>query len=85
MKAAAKKAGNHKPGIKSDLLKSIRELAPEDQREVADLVEFLQSKRKKRLKKGCMTFSWEGALAHLKDQYSSVELQHELSKRWGKP
>lgn len=26
------------------------------------------------------TFKWAGALAHLKDKYTSVELQHQISK-----
>jgi hypothetical protein len=29
-----------------------------------------------------LTFSWEGALAHLRDQYTSVQLQKEILNLW---
>jgi hypothetical protein len=49
------------------------------QREVEDFALFLLEKRtKKRGKKP--SFAWYGALRILKDKYTSVELQHQLSE-----
>ncbi|MHB0877476.1 MAG: DUF2281 domain-containing protein [Anaerolineae bacterium] len=53
----------------------IEQLPPEMQREVRDFVEFLLAKRR-RAQSGEPSFSWEGALADLREQYTSVELQH---------
>jgi hypothetical protein len=55
---------------------------PDDLRsEVMDYIEFLvQRKRRKTKKKGSFRFDWEGGLSDLKDQYTSVELQHKASE-----
>ena len=60
------------------IIEKIGKLSPEDQREVEDFIDFLKEKRAKRLKKK-PTFSWAGALKELKDQYTSVELQHKVA------
>jgi len=60
------------------LVEKIGELSLEDQREIEDFIDFLKEKRAKRLKKK-PTFSWAGALKELKDQYTSVELQHKVA------
>jgi hypothetical protein len=57
----------------------IRELPPHLQREVEDFVEFVARRRLPCPKKRKPTFDWEGGLEDLKDQYTSVELQHEIS------
>jgi hypothetical protein len=54
-----------------------RELAPEGQREARDFIEFLISKQEARLRHEPQ-FDWAGALAEMRDQYSSVDLQHQL-------
>lgn len=60
----------------------IRDLPPEAQQAVREFVEYLHAKyatpKPRRLR-----FDWEGALANLRDQYTSVELQHEILKEWG--
>jgi hypothetical protein len=58
----------------------IKELPPNLQREVEDFVEFLIS-REQNLPRGRFTLSWAGALKDLRDQYTSVELQH-LASKW---
>ncbi|MGB9596178.1 MAG: DUF2281 domain-containing protein [Candidatus Poribacteria bacterium] len=63
------------------LIEKIEDLSPEDQREIEDFVDFLREKRARRLKKK-PTFSWAGALKELKDQYTSVELQHKVTDWW---
>lgn len=57
----------------------IRELPPELQQEVRDFIEFLVEKRVRR-PRGKPKFDWAGALKDLRDQYTSVELQHKISE-----
>ena len=55
----------------------VRELPPDVEQEVRDFVEFvLQRRTKKPL--GKPNFEWAGALKDMRDQYTSVELQHKL-------
>jgi len=69
--------------MKENLMKSleemIRKLPPEYQQEVEDFVEFLLVKRAKK-KRGTPKFDWAGALNDLRNQYTSVELQHKISE-----
>ena len=55
----------------------VQSLPSEMQQEVRDFVEFLLEKRLK--PHGKPTFEWAGALRDLRDQYTSVELQHRIS------
>lgn len=55
----------------------IKGLPPDLRREVEDFVDFLIDRRVPR-PKGKMEFDWEGALADLRDQHTSVELQHKI-------
>jgi len=57
----------------------IKELPPEIRREVEDFVDFLMKKRVKKTR-GKPRFNWAGALKDLRDQYTSVELQHKISE-----
>ncbi len=59
----------------------IRELPPEVQRSVREFVEYLYTKYNTP-KQGKPSFEWQGALEFLRDQYTSVELQHEMLKEW---
>lgn len=57
----------------------IKDLPPELQREVRDFVQFLIDKRVGK-SRGKPTFDWAGSLKDLRDQYTSVELQHKISE-----
>lgn len=56
----------------------IKELSPVQQREVVDFIDFLLEKSRKKTRHA-PTFSWAGALEGMRNQYTSVELQHEIS------
>ncbi len=61
-------------------LKDLVEKLPADlQQEVRDFVEFLLERRGKK-HRGKPKFNWAGALKDLRDQYTSVELQHKISE-----
>lgn len=57
----------------------IKALPPELQREVEDFARFLLEKRTKK-RRGKAKFGWAGALKDLREQYTSVELQHKISE-----
>jgi len=60
----------------------LRELPPDRYREVEDFLELLLA-RKSRPPQAAPTFTWRGALRHLKDRYTSVDLQHKAQEWWG--
>ena len=60
----------------------VEQLPLDIQKEVRSYAEFLLEKRSKKKQK-VPAFDWEGALADLGEQYSSVELQHEIGKMRG--
>ncbi len=55
----------------------VQSLPSEMQQQVQDYIEFLLEKRRK--PHGKPTFEWAGALKDLRDQYTSVDLQHRIS------
>ena len=57
----------------------VEQLPPDLQQEARDFVEFLLQKRRKRLKSK-PKFDWAGALKDLRDQYTSVQLQHRIAE-----
>ncbi|PMB19636.1 hypothetical protein CEN46_18190 [Fischerella thermalis CCMEE 5318] len=61
--------------------KMIRELPPEAQRLVRELVEYLRAMHAVP-RSGGLQFTWEGALESLRDRYTSVQLQHEILREW---
>ncbi len=61
------------------LEEQLKELPPELRQEVSDFVEFLVTKRLGRIREK-PTFEWAGALKDLRQQYTSVDLQHRLSE-----
>lgn len=63
------------------LTRLMYELPPETRQEVRDFVEFLLSKRKPRPSRK-PKLNWRGALRDLRDQYTSVTLQHEALEWW---
>ena len=67
-------------GAIKELVELIEELPLELQEEVRDFARFLLERRAKK-PKGKPKFEWAGALKGLRDRYTSVDLQHEIS-RW---
>ena len=57
---------------------AIRRLPPERQAEVIEFVEFLLAKHA-RTPRRPMKCDWAGGVRDLREQYTSVELQHEAS------
>lgn len=55
----------------------IRKLPPEAQQEVRDFVDFLAKKHRPR-KRAKLKLDWIGALSDMRDEYTSVELQHKI-------
>jgi hypothetical protein len=55
------------------------QLPSEMRREVRDFAEFLLEKRRKK-PKGKPNLDWAGALKDLHDQYTSVQLQHQMAE-----
>ena len=58
----------------------VNELSPREQAEVRDFVEFLLAKQRSSPRRKPQ-FGWAGALTDMRDEYTSVELQHEIT-RW---
>jgi len=56
----------------------IQTLPPELQEEVHDFVTFLLARQAKK-RKTKMRFEWQGALKDMREQYTSVALQHHIS------
>lgn len=54
----------------------VQELPPDLRAEVRDFVEFLLAKRR-RGEKGRLRQDWAGALREYREQYTSLELQHQ--------
>lgn len=63
---------------RKSLQEIISELPPALQDEVRDFAEFLLERTRKKPGRK-LRQDWGGALAHLRDQYTSVELQHKVS------
>ncbi|OLD25450.1 MAG: hypothetical protein AUJ04_07650 [Acidobacteria bacterium 13_1_40CM_3_55_6] len=58
----------------------VKQLAPGQQAEVRDFVEFLLTKQRSTPRRK-PRFNWAGALKDMRGEYSSVDLQHEIT-RW---
>lgn len=57
----------------------VKELPVEWQAEVRDFVEFLLAKQRSRTRRKPQ-FDWAGALKDMRDDYTSVDLQHEIAR-----
>jgi hypothetical protein len=64
--------------MNSSLEALIRTLPDEFHQEVEDFVRFLLERRVKKPRTK-PKFNWAGALKDLKEQYTSVQLQHQIS------
>jgi hypothetical protein len=58
----------------------IDELSWTLQQEVLDYIEYLLQKYPQTGKQETFCFDWEGGLADLREQFTSVELQHKVSE-----
>jgi Protein of unknown function (DUF2281) len=57
----------------------IKELPKDLQKEAEDFIDFLVEKSKKKKRKK-LRLDWVGGLKELKDEYSSVALQHKIAE-----
>ena len=57
----------------------VKQLAPDQQAEVHDFVEFLLRKQRSEPRQ-TPRFDWAGALKDMRGQYTSVDLQHEIAR-----
>ncbi|MCK4422333.1 DUF2281 domain-containing protein [candidate division WOR-3 bacterium] len=60
----------------------LRKLPPELQNEVADFVDFLYEKSKKKNTKK-LSLNWAGGLKEYKNKFTSLELQKKIIEWWG--
>lgn len=68
-------------GSIATLRELVGQLSPDLQQEVIDFVEFLLEKQARKREERTRVkpkFDWAGALMDLRDQYTSVELQHRI-------
>lgn len=57
----------------------VNELAPGQQAEVRDFVEFLLARQRSN-PRGTPRFDWAGALKDMRDEYTAVDLQHQIAR-----
>lgn len=62
-----------------ELEEKIKELPPDLRQEVEDFVQFLIEKRMRKPRRP-LKLDWRGALEDMRDEYTSVELQHKISE-----
>ena len=63
-----------------NFISDFEKLPEKIQKQVIDYIEFLITRyTKKKKKKQSLKFDWENGLSELRDQYSSVELQHKAN------
>lgn len=60
----------------------VKELPIERQAEVRNFVEFLLAKQQSRQRRKPQ-FDWAGALKDMRNEFTSVELQHEITRLRG--
>ncbi len=63
------------------VIAKIRNMPPDLQKDVIEYIHQLEQ-RSNRTHTQKFRFEWEGSLAHLKDQYTSVQLQHKVLDWW---
>jgi hypothetical protein len=66
-------------GQAQEIIELVAGLTPESQQQVREFVEALIAKQQRR--RASPEFDWAGALADLREKYTSVDLQHQIS-RW---
>lgn len=64
-----------------DEVKAKIDALPKDlKKEVLNYIDFLLQKRVHSKNQGNFSFDWEGSLSELREEFTSVELQHKASK-----
>ena len=64
--------------VSNEIIKAkIDKLPTNLKQEVLNYIDFLLEKSKNRKNKENFTFTWEDALSELRNEYTSVELQHK--------
>jgi len=66
----------------ASLIDRIEHLPTGKRQIIEKMVEAFSSRTDENDKEKHFTFSWEGALSDLRDQYTSVELQKEILNQW---
>jgi hypothetical protein len=68
----------------SSFIEDFQNLPKNVQRQLIEYAEFLMTKSKRNYKskkaRHDFSFSWENGLSELKDQFTSVELQHKINE-----
>jgi len=64
-----------------ELEEKIKALPPDLQEKIERIVDDMLTKRVMKPERQ-FKFDWRGGLEHLKKQYTSVELQHEILNEW---
>jgi len=67
--------------VSESVEEKIRRLPPDLQRNLLDYIDSL-TRQSERAVSGKFRFEWEGCLSHLKEKYSSVDLQHKALDWW---
>ena len=62
---------------------AVQLLPPEIQDQVREFIESLLAKQKAPTETVTPKLEWRGALRELREQYTSVELQHKALEWWG--
>lgn len=62
----------------------IKMLSPDERVTIEKLVDDLVEDHKLDNQNFKMSFGWEGALSDLKNQYTSVQLQHKILNLWNR-
>ncbi|MBI5215695.1 MAG: DUF2281 domain-containing protein [Ignavibacteriae bacterium] len=67
--------------MSTTLVEKIEKLPPKKQKEVEVIVERMIEQQEPESEMP-WKFDWEGALKDMRDEYTSVELQHAVTKLW---
>jgi hypothetical protein len=63
-----------------EIEEKVRKLPENLKKEVLDYIEFLLEKHRGKKIKKRFKFDWEGGLSDIRDEFTSVELQHKASE-----
>ena len=64
------------------LHEKINDLTPAQKMETLFFIELLNNKENKAKTRKSFTFDWEGGLKDMRDEFTSIELQHKSLEWW---